>query len=226
MVHQSTVSGGRPYTDPSLDGYSPAATAGPPSDSGLQRWLAAAGRHWGLTLAGGVVTTALGVAILVWPGATLLVLAILVAVQLFVYGVFQVVSAIGGLATDAAGGRRILQGAVGALAIVVATLCLRAPFQTVTVLALLIGAWWLVSGVMLIVSALTDRPPVAMGWAVAHGLLGIVGGLFVLLQPGISLFVLEIVVGSVLIVQGLLLVVAAIVARATGRGRSREPARR
>ena len=42
--------------------------------------LAAIGKHWGLVLTLGIVSVLIGIMALVWPGATILVVAILLAV--------------------------------------------------------------------------------------------------------------------------------------------------
>ena len=44
--------------------------------------LARLGRKWGWVLAYGLITLAAGVAVLVWPGETLLVIAVLFGIQL------------------------------------------------------------------------------------------------------------------------------------------------
>ncbi len=58
------------------------------------------GRHWGWLLAYGIVTLAAGIATLVWPNVTLLVIAVLFGVQLIVSGIFRLVAA---FAIDEAG---------------------------------------------------------------------------------------------------------------------------
>jgi hypothetical protein len=48
--------------------------------------LASIGRHWGWIMAFGVLTLLAGVAVLAWPGRTLVVIAVLFGVQLIVTG--------------------------------------------------------------------------------------------------------------------------------------------
>ena len=56
--------------------------------------LASLGRHWGWVLAYGIITLLAGVAVLAWPGVTLLVVAVLLGVQLIVSGIFRFVAAL------------------------------------------------------------------------------------------------------------------------------------
>ena len=172
--------------------------------------FASFGGHWGLLVTYGVITAVVGILALIWPGVTLLAIAVLFAIQLLVAGVVYVVRSFAD--HDTAGSWRVLQGLVGALSILVGLLLLREPLRTLAVMALLIGAWWLVSGVLSIVSAFTatatDR-----AWALVSGVIGLVAGIIVLVLPAISLTALVIVLGIVLIVQGALAVWGGVTAR-------------
>jgi uncharacterized membrane protein HdeD (DUF308 family) len=55
--------------------------------------LAQLGRHWGWVLSFGIITLLAGILVLAWPGATLLVIAVLFGVQLIVAGIFRFVAA-------------------------------------------------------------------------------------------------------------------------------------
>jgi uncharacterized membrane protein HdeD (DUF308 family) len=152
----------------------------------------------------GVFTTLLGVAVLIWPGATLVLIAYLFACYLLVNGIVQIILAI----TDPdelSGGRRVVLGLLGALASLMAVLCLRAPLA---VLALLIGAWWFVSGVLLIVAAMSVSADRERPWTATGGALAVLGGLLLLLQPDLTLFGLTLILGIWLVLHGALLIAA------------------
>lgn len=166
--------------------------------------VVALGSHWSVLVIFGVVTAALGVAALAWPGVTLLVVAALFAAYLLVNGVVLVIRAIAEPAESV--GLRVLHGVVGALSIAVGLLCLRSPLQTLAVIALLIGVWWLVSGVLTIVTSLTGAAPSGRGWALLTGLISVIAGVLVLIQPALSLTALVLVLGVVLVVHGALAV--------------------
>jgi len=55
--------------------------------------LARVGRHWGWMMAFGIISLLAGVAVLVWPGRTLIVVAVLFGIQLVVTGIFRFVAA-------------------------------------------------------------------------------------------------------------------------------------
>lgn len=175
--------------------------------------IVAVGRHWGLLLAYGAITAILGVMVLAWPGATLLVVAALFAIYLLVSGVFDVVQAIA--EDERSAGTRVLLGVLGALSILVGLLCLRSPLQTLAVIALLIGAWWLISGVIEIVTAITS--PGHHIWRLIGGAVSIVGGVIVILNPGMSLAVLTWFMGIWLVVYGIFAVGGAFALRSAAK---------
>lgn len=191
---------------------SSASTSDPVQDS-LTRF----GAHWGALLTLGAAMVALGVLALAMPGATLLALTVIVAVQLFVNGVFEIVQAF--RSDEAGAGARTLYAVLGALSILVGLLVLRSPLQTLLVIGLLLGAWWLVIGVGEVVTAVSRGRQPDRWWRLLMGLLSVAAGIVVLLQPGISLLVLEVVMAVWLLAYGVMAAVAAFSLRAHARHR-------
>jgi uncharacterized membrane protein HdeD (DUF308 family) len=170
----------------------------------------------GLVLAAGALTVLIGLLVLAWPGATVRVIAWLFAVQLVVCGVLQLVSA---FSADRGPGGRVLFTLLGALSILVGLLCLREPLQTALVLGLLIGAMWVVQGVVGVADAVGGERGAARGWAIASGALSVLGGVVVLVYPGTSIVVLTWLFGIVLLVLGVVLIAQGVIAH-----RARTPA--
>jgi uncharacterized membrane protein HdeD (DUF308 family) len=173
-----------------------------------------AGRHWGLHLFNGAVMVLIGIVMLVWPGASLVVISWLFAISLLVNGVVQILRSIAD--TDSSGGMRVLFGLLGALSLLAGVLCLRSPLQTLAAIALLIGAWWIVSGVLGVIAAANGTTEGSRGWAAAFGVLSVVAGFVVLLQPRISLATLELMLGVTLIVLGIVVAIDALRRRTGG----------
>jgi uncharacterized membrane protein HdeD (DUF308 family) len=167
--------------------------------------IARLGDHWGLVVGYGVVTIVLGLVLAVWPGETLVVLAVLFSIELMVSGIFQLINAFAAHTVD--GGVRALLGLVGALSIIVALLCLRAPMQTVVVIGLLLGAWFVISGLIDVFTALfTDHGE--RGWRIFMGIVSVAVGAFLLVNPELSLGALVVVVAVWLFGYGAIAVVA------------------
>lgn len=178
-------------------------------------WLGeGAAAYYGLILTYGILTFGLGIVIAVWPDETLVVVAVLIAIQLLIAGVLRIVLAIAPGPQEA--GVRVLTGLMGALALVVGLLCLRDPLQTLVVITLLLGGWWVVSGVFDIVQAIMPRTT-DRAWEVVTGVVSILGGGFLLANPDISLDLLVWVLAAWLLLTGAVAVVAAMRLRAVDR---------
>jgi len=172
--------------------------------------LARVGRSWGWPVACGVLTLVAGVLVLGWPGKTILLLAVILGIWLLVVGVFRLVAAIA--FDDARGSSRTLLALLGVAALLVGILCLARPFQTATALALLLGAFWIVGGVIEFFHGIVGRIP-GRGWAIVGGLVSLIAGIVVLGYPGASLVVLAWLFGIWLIVLGAVAIAAGFAGR-------------
>ena len=180
--------------------------------------LAGIGRHWGWVLFFGIVTVLAGLFTLVWPGRTIVVIAVLFGIQLIVAGIFRFV---GAFATDdESGGTRVLLALLGVLSFIVGLYALRHILITVAALALLLGIFWIVNGVVETFTALSHRGMQGRGWTIFMGLLSIAAGIVVLVYPGISLATLAIVLGFWLLVYGAMEIVLAFRLRSAGHAAS------
>jgi len=173
----------------------------PPVPAGMSRL----GDHWGIVVGYGVVTFLLGLVLVIWPEDTLVVLVVFLAIQFLVNGIFQIVSAFAASATD--GGVRALLGLSGALSVIVGLLCLREPLQTVAIIGLLIGVWWLVSGIIDIFTALLGHAE-NKGWRIVMGVVSVIAGGYLLVDPTVSLGVLVIIAAAWLFGYGAIAVIA------------------
>lgn len=156
----------------------------------------------------GVITLAVGVAVLLWPGLTVVTAGVLFGLQMLVTGVFWLAGSITG---DESGRQRWLLAVAGLLALVAGILCLRAPFQTIAVLALLLGVTWVVGGVAEIFHGFGKS-----GWAVLSGAVTAISGIVVLVWPVASLIALVWLLAVVMIVLGAMAIAGAV-------GLSRKP---
>jgi uncharacterized membrane protein HdeD (DUF308 family) len=166
--------------------------------------VAGIGRHWGWVLAFGIITLAVGVIVLAWPGETLIVVAVLFGIQLIVMGIFRFVAAFA--AGDVGGGTRVLYALLGVLSLIIGLYALRHVLITLLALALLLGIFWIVSGSVELFNALAHQVE-HRGWLIFMGILSILAGIVVLVYPSISLLTLAIVLGAWLIIYGVIEIV-------------------
>lgn len=177
--------------------------------------------HWGLVLTYGLVTFGLGLVLVLWPEQTLKVLAILIGIQFILTGLLRLVLAVASKQAD--GGTRAMAGVFGALALVLGLLCLRDPLQTVLVISMILGVWWLAAGLIDIVGALRSRESHRRGWNVALGVLSAAAGGFLLVAPEVSLTALVVVAAVWLFSYGFIAIVAAFVLRSEEKHTTEAP---
>ena len=162
--------------------------------------VARVGRHWGWLLAFGIITVGIGIAALVWPGRTLVVVAVLFGIQLIVMGIFRFAAAIA--SDDLTGGRRVLLALLGVLSLIIGLYAVRHIFITLLALALLLGIFWIVSGAVELFMALSHREMPHRGWNAVMGTISVLAGIVLLVYPGISLLVLAVLVSVWLLIYG------------------------
>jgi uncharacterized membrane protein HdeD (DUF308 family) len=178
--------------------------------------LASLGRHWGWVFAYGVLTLVAGVAVLAWPGETLLVLAVLFGIQLIVSGIFRFVAALA--SADLTGGTRVLLALLGVLSIIIGLWAVRHVLITLLALTVFLGIFWVINGVIDIFTAISHREMPDRGWAAVTGVLSAIAGIIVLAFPGLSLLGLAVILGIWLLVFGIMEIAAAFRIRRLAHG--------
>ncbi|OQD57739.1 hypothetical protein BM536_001245 [Streptomyces phaeoluteigriseus] len=186
------------------------AAPGPMDDPA--KALGRLGRSGTWLLASAVATLVLGVLILVWPDATLHVLAVLIGLYLLVGGTFRFVDVFA-----RAGHERLPGLLMAVLYILAGVLCLRNPLQTINALSLIVGAVWLVSGILTLYTALAAENLPHRGVVLGAAVLGIVAGIVVLALPAESARALTRLLGLWLVLIGLAEAVVALAWRAALR---------
>jgi uncharacterized membrane protein HdeD (DUF308 family) len=156
---------------------------------------------WLLGVAAAVTSVVLGVMILVWPDATLLVGAALFGIWLIVHGIVDIVDAI--MAKTDTGVARTLSALVGMLFVVAGVICLRNLAESVVIVATIVGITWLVGGILGLILALSSRYSGNARMLVAvFGTISVIGGLVVLIWPAMTLLTLIYLTGIWLIILG------------------------
>ncbi|MCF3137478.1 HdeD family acid-resistance protein [Streptomyces olivochromogenes] len=175
--------------------------------------LAAVGGSWLWALGSALVTLVPGILVLVWPDETLHVLAVIIGLYLLLSGVFRFVSVF----APASHGERFARLLLAALFVVAGVLCLRHPLQTIAALSLIVGATWLVSGMLTLYSAISVKGLPHRGVLFAAGALGVAAGIVVLALPTESAVVLTRLLGLWLVLLGVAELVLAFALRSALR---------
>ena len=163
--------------------------------------LLTSGQRGALRIALGAISVLLGLAALLWPGVTLLVVAMLFGLELIAAGLVRIVAA----ATLSAlpGWWRAMSGVLGALTVLAGIICFVRPGASLFVLAAVIAIGWLLDGASELVSAFTvSRRATERLGLIAFGLVSIIAALVVFSSPGDSLVLLARIGGVILLVFG------------------------
>ncbi len=175
-----------------------------------QTMVVALGGAWGWMLAYAVLTLILGIILIAWPGETLTAAAFVLGLWLFITGVFRIVAAF----SHSAEGMRGVLVLVGILAVLGGVILMRHPFDAVSWLGIIIGAYLVIHGIIQFVAALgATGPDRHRGWAIFGALLSFVAGIIVLAEPNASLSLIVWIVGIFMIVFSIIGIIAAFQAR-------------
>jgi uncharacterized membrane protein HdeD (DUF308 family) len=152
-----------------------------------------------LLISGGIVSIVIGIILLVWPTATVTVLAILLGIQLLALGILILVSSLAG---ETSAGEKVLGVLLGFLGILAGVAVFGRPLQTVAVVVVVIGAFWVVGGVVEFVSGLFGTTSGSRWLAMLSGALSIVAGIVALSWPEPTVAVLVWVIGIWSVIAG------------------------
>lgn len=162
-----------------------------------------ASRGAALTLA--VLLALAGIVLLVWPGATTIVLVWILGVSVIAYGVREFVLAV----TGTAEGSRVWGIVIGIVALLGGATILFTPLLGTIAVGLVIGWYWIAGGLVGIVGAFAEPGHRLVRAFLA--VLSLVAGVLVVAQPGLSVVALVWFAGFWLIASGVIMVLDAIV---------------
>jgi uncharacterized membrane protein HdeD (DUF308 family) len=161
--------------------------------------IARLGGSWIWHLLYGLVSIGTGVIAVVWPGPTLIVLAVVFGFQLITTGLFRLV---GSVTLGEAGAARVLTGILGVVGLLLGLYALRHVLITILALGLLLGIYWIVDGFTAVFAAIDHPGLPERGWNVFIGLLSAIAGVMLLAWPALSLVTLSFLAGLWLIMLG------------------------
>jgi uncharacterized membrane protein HdeD (DUF308 family) len=170
-------------------------TTPPTNSQAAPRTLGVLQIHRGQLVAVAIIGIILGLVGLFFPGAALLTVAILFGIYLVASGIFRINSAL--LAHSLSPGIRWLTGILGVLVVVAGVICLSDPFQSLIVLAYVIGIGWIAEGVIDIMAAVQGSThPRWLGWV--SGLISVIAGIIIFVLPALAVTTF-VFIGSILL---------------------------
>ncbi|MBN9110502.1 MAG: HdeD family acid-resistance protein [Pseudonocardia sp.] len=178
-------------------------TAATPPTSGVESAIRGV---WWLVLLRGIFAILFGLILLFTPGTALLALVLVFGVYAVLDGITAVVAGIRHRSEDNHWGWHVVQGVISVIA---GVLAFAWPGATVLVILFLIAFWSIVAGIAEITESLTMRRngSSTWGWVLAAGILSIVFGILLVVQPSAGLVTLLWIAGIWALVFGIVVVV-------------------
>ena len=165
-------------------------------------------RLWTVDIVFGVLNVILGVVMLVYPGPSIIVAAVLFGVFLALSGIAEFIAAVSLPVASAAA--RVLLLVSAAASVILAVLAFR-HFEEgygIVLLAIWIGVGFVFRGVSAAAAAISDHAFPGRGWAIFFGIVSVLAGIVVLAYPFDSIGVLILVAGIWLIIIGVMEIVS------------------
>lgn len=157
---------------------------------------------WLLLVIVGAVSVAAGVIVLAKPHIALATLAVVLGIFLLIDGVLEL-----SWALVRRGENRALPAVAGVISAVAGVVLVRHPTKAVAVIALLVGLWLIVLGLIRLIQAVDQDG--RRVWATISGIVELAGGILIVSSPHISVATLALVLGIVFILRGVALCVVA-----------------
>ena len=167
-----------------------------------QQISAAAKRAWWAVLLGALGMVALGIALLVWPHASLTIVAILIGAAVLVSGLVRLYE--GFTARAESGGMRAGYVVIGLLAVLAGIYLLRHHTLSLFLVAFVTGVFFIAQGISELGVAISGAVP-NRGLRAVLGVFSLGAGLVMVIWPGITLALLLTIVAAWLLCYGLML---------------------
>src|SRR6266513_2857512 len=159
-------------------------------------------RYWWVPVLRGICGIVFGVIAFAYPGLALATLVLLFGAWVLIDGVFRIVGATAGRASDPDWGFHLI---VGILGVIIGFLTFHKPGITALALVIYIGAWALMIGAAEIALAIKLRREIKGEWLlILMGLVSIVFAILLLWNPLPGALALVWLIGSYAIVFGIL----------------------
>ena len=162
-------------------------------------------RSGGVVVVAGVLSLIAGVLAIVFPDITLLALALIAGINLLLLGIMALVSAV---TSDRDPTVRVLGAMVGLLGVIAGVVVMRRPGESLLAIILILGVWFIVSGLVDAVRAFTT--PEDRAFRALAAIADIALGILILALPDVSLVTLAVLAGIAFIIRGLFAIYAGV----------------
>src|SRR5215831_7768934 len=161
-------------------------------------------QHWWAVGLRGVLAIIFGLICLLTPGIAVGAFVIVFAAYMFVDGIFAIISGIRAARSGEQWGLLILEGVVDLAAGILAIVW---PAITLVALVWIVAIWAIVSGALMLAAAVSLNLDYGRWWLALGGIVSLVLGILLIIEPLIGAVVLTLWIGAYALVFGVLLLV-------------------
>jgi uncharacterized membrane protein HdeD (DUF308 family) len=157
----------------------------------------------GVVMVVGALSIVAGILAIVYPDVTLLALALIAGINLLLLGCLGLVDSITSDGAD--GSTRVLSGVLGLLGVIAGLVIMRRPAESLLAIILILGVWFVISGLVDLIRAIATGGDRALRLLVAA--LDIVVGGLILTLPDLTLTTMALLAGFAFIIRGVFAVI-------------------
>lgn len=160
---------------------------------------------WWMFLVSGVISLFFGLALIFFNDESLELIGFVIGLWILFFGIIRfLVSLFGG---DSDG--RWLMAIVGVLGIVLGIVVIRNPTETIAIIALIVGIFWIISGLIDVWRGITNGELSERMWVIMGGLIAIAAGALLVFWPEVSVKVLALIAGIFLLIDAVIQIITA-----------------
>ena len=165
---------------------------------------------WKLLALRGAIAIVLGIILIVWPKATIVVLMVLIGLWALIDGIGLAAQV---FAKGASAGQRVFFGVMALVALFVALFAIFSPDKAATAITWLVGIWLLVRGLFELVGAFSSTISAPRWLLIVGALIDLALGWLFVANPGKAAVGVAVVIGILSVAWGIVFVVLALAAR-------------
>jgi uncharacterized membrane protein HdeD (DUF308 family) len=160
---------------------------------------------WWLFLVTGVVSLLIGAALIWFREETLTFVGIMIGLWILFFGIIRFLLAMFGGESEG----RVMLAVVGVLGIALGIVVMKNPTETIGIIAVIVGLFWIVFGLIDVFQGVTDSDLPGRWWTVLGGVVAAGAGVLLVFWTEPTVLVLALIAGIFLIIEGVLEIIAA-----------------
>ena len=160
---------------------------------------------WWLFLVAGVVSLLIGAALIWFREETLTFVGIMIGLWILFFGIIRFLLALFGGESEG----RVMLAVVGVLGIALGIIVMKNPTETIGIIAVIIGLFWIVFGLIDVFQGVTNSDLPGRWWTVLGGVVAAGAGVLLVFWTEPTVLVLALIAGIFLIIEGVLEIIAA-----------------